>query len=122
MAPIIRQFLAEVADETADEDRQNRSPQLSRSPRMNCSTQRYASSSVIWTGGCLEKYAEGECNTPPMPRSSASLQQRIASMATPAEFGESATESFRSISIGTSPKSRPSTRIKAILLSSCQGT
>ena len=29
--------------------------QLSRSPRMNCSTQRNASSSVICTGGCLEK-------------------------------------------------------------------
>src|SRR4029453_12372918 len=95
---------------------------LSRSPRMNCSTQRYASSSVIWTGGCFEKYADAECNTPPIPRSSASLQQRIASIATPAEFGESSTESFTSISIGTSPNSRPSTRIKAILLSSCQGT
>jgi hypothetical protein len=33
----------------------------------------------------LEKKAEGECNTPPMPRSSAILQQRIASIATPAE-------------------------------------
>src|SRR4029450_11106085 len=33
--------------------------QLSRSPRINCSTQRYASSSVIWTGGCFEKCASG---------------------------------------------------------------
>ncbi len=29
--------------------------QLSRSPRMNCSTQRCASSSVIWTGGRFAK-------------------------------------------------------------------
>src|SRR5881394_1753195 len=47
---------------------------------------------------------------------------RMASMAMPAELGESSTESFRSISIGTSPKRRPSTRMNAILLSSCHGT
>src|SRR5205823_11887963 len=116
-----------VQDERRGENRRNPSrrdqtAQRSRSPRMNCSTQRYASSSVICTGGCLEKKADAECNTPPIPRSSASLQQRIASIATPAELGESSTESLISISIATSPKSRPSARIKAILLSSCQGT
>src|SRR5439155_1660752 len=46
-----------------------------------------------------------------MPRSSASLQQRIASMTMPAELGESSTDSLRSSSIGMSPKRRPSARI-----------
>ena len=51
-----------------------------------------------------------------MPRSSASLQQRMESMATPAEFGESSTE----IS-GRFPSARrqtvlPSTRMKADLV------
>src|SRR5947199_317840 len=40
----------------------------------------------------------------------------------PAELGESSTESLMSSSMGTSPKSLPSARIKAILLSSCHGT
>src|SRR5262249_20048989 len=96
--------------------------QLSRSPRINCSTQRYASSSVICTGGCLEKYAEGECEPPPIPPSSASLQQQIASVAEAAEFGESLTDSCKSISIGTSAKRRASARMNAILLASCHGT
>src|SRR5258705_382850 len=41
-----------------------------------------------------------------MPRSSASLQQRMASIATPAEFGESSTESFTSISISKTLRPR----------------
>src|SRR6266576_6579660 len=72
MATILRQFLKSddfQPTETGRNIERIVSRQLSRSPRMNCSTQRYASSSVIWTGGCLEKYAEGECSTPPMPRS-----------------------------------------------------
>ena len=68
------------------------------------------------------KYAEGAVNTPPIPRSNPNLQQRIASITTPAELGESSTESLISIFMGTSPNNLPSIRIKATLLSFCQGT
>ncbi len=46
-----------------------------------------------------------------MPRSSASLAQRTASMMTPAELGESHTSSLSSRLSGTSPKLRPSMRM-----------
>src|SRR5207253_11118454 len=78
--------------------------QVSGSPRMNCSPQRCASSSVICTGGRFAKYAEGEWSAPPISRSSASLQQRIASITRPAELGESSPEGVRSSSMGMSRK------------------
>ena len=40
------------------------------------------------------KYAEAEERIPPRPRSRASFAQRIASIATPAEFGESSTDTL----------------------------
>ena len=46
----------------------------------------------------------------------------MASIATPAELGESSTESLSSIFIATSPKSLPSMRMKQTLLSFCHGT
>ena len=42
------------------------------------------------------KYADGPSSGPPMPRSRATLQQRTASMITPAELGESHTSSLSS--------------------------
>src|SRR5262249_22008253 len=81
------------------------------SPRMNDSTISRASSSWYCTAGDFMKYAEGPVSGPPMPRSSASLQPRTASMITPAEFGESHTSSLSSMFSGTSPKLRPSSRM-----------
>src|SRR5215212_804163 len=77
----------------------------------NSSTSSRASSSRYWMGGLFMKYADGPSNGPPMPRSWATLQQRRASMMTPAELGESHTSSLSSTLSGTSPKLRPSTRI-----------
>src|SRR5215211_1756482 len=77
----------------------------------NSSTSSRASSSRYWMGGLFMKYADGPSNGPPMPRSWATLQQRRASMMTPAELGESHTSSLSSTLRGTSPKLRPSTRI-----------
>ena len=57
-----------------------------------------------------------------MPWSSASLQQRTASMTMPAEFGESQTSSLSSTFSGTSPKAWPSTRMCAHLRSVSHGT
>ena len=54
---------------------------------------------------------EGATIVPPRPRSSASLQQRMASMTTPALFGESQTSSFISALSGTSPNVVPSIRM-----------
>ena len=56
-----------------------------------------------------------------MPRSSATLQQRIASTTTAAEFGLSSTERRSSRFIGTSPNRLPSARRKQSLLSLSQG-
>ena len=67
-------------------------------------------------------YAEIELRIPPIPLSKASLQHLMASMAQPAEFGESSTLKRSSKFIGTSPKTRPSILKKQILLSFCQGT
>jgi hypothetical protein len=50
------------------------------------------------------------------------LQQRMASITTPAEFGESHTSSFSSMLIGWSPNPRPSRRMCAHLRSASQGT
>ena len=50
------------------------------------------------------------------------LGARIASMMTPAEFGESQTSSLYSRFSGTSPKARPSSRTKAHLRSSSHAT
>ena len=55
------------------------------------------------------------------PRSIAILQLRMASMTTPAEFGESHTSSFSSTLIGWSPKLRPSMRMWAHFRSASQG-
>jgi len=52
----------------------------------------------------------------------ASFAQRMASIATPAELGESSTERRSSRSMGTLPKSLPSMRMKQTLLSFCHGT
>ncbi len=46
-----------------------------------------------------------------MPRSNASFAQRMASMTTPAEFGESHTSSFTSQFSGTFPNVVPSMRM-----------
>jgi len=80
-------------------------------PAMNASTRSRATSSWIWRGGDFMKYAEGATIVPPRPRSSASRQQRMASMTTPALFGESHTSSFSSRLSGTSPKVVPSMRM-----------
>ena len=55
------------------------------------------------------------------PRSMAILQQRMASITTPAEFGESHTSSFSSILMGWSPKLLPSMRMWAHLRSASHG-
>ena len=68
------------------------------------------------------KKAEGASIGPPRPRSAASFAQRIASIATPAELGESSTDRRSSRFIGTSPNKRPSMRRKQTLLSFCHGT
>jgi hypothetical protein len=62
------------------------------------------------------KKAEGRSSTPPSPRSTANFAQRIASIETPAEFGESSTDRRSSRFIGTSPKSFPSMRKKTHLV------
>ncbi|PAV69714.1 hypothetical protein WR25_08443 [Diploscapter pachys] len=89
---------------------------------MKSSTAICARSSVIWWRGCLQKYAEAGSMTPAMPRSLAIAAQRIMSIATPAEFGESSTDRRSSRFIGTPPNSWPSMRRKQTLLSFCQGT
>ena len=89
---------------------------------MNSSTNRLASLSLYWTGGDFMKYELGASSAPPMPRSSASLAQRTASMTMPAELGESTTSSLSSTLSGTSPKERPSSRMYAHLRSLSQGT
>ena len=68
------------------------------------------------------KYELAEITGPPMPRSSAILAARTASMITPAELGESHTSSLYSRLSGTSPNARPSSRTYAILRSSSHGT
>ena len=78
---------------------------------MYSSTPSRARSSGIWRGGDFMKYADGATIVPPRPLSSASLQQRIASMTTPALFGESQTSSLTSAFNGTSPKVVPSMRM-----------
>ena len=80
----------------------------SRSP-WNCSTQRYASSSVIIRRGVLREI--GRCNTPPMPRSSASLQQADGVDRHAGGVWRIFDRKFPSIS-GTWAKSRPSTRMQ----------
>ena len=52
---------------------------------MNASVISRAMSSGCWMGGLFMKYDDGPSRVPEMPRSSASLQQRTASMTTPAE-------------------------------------
>ena len=47
---------------------------------------------------------------------------QVAAVATPAELGESSTESLNSRFMGTSPNNFPSIRMKQILLSFCQAT
>ena len=54
---------------------------------MKASVMAWASASVNCVGGDFMNQAQGPGSGPPMPRSSASLAQRIASMTTPAEFG-----------------------------------
>src|SRR5687767_5922582 len=80
-------------------------------PAMNDSTASRASSSGICWGGDFMKYDAGATIVPPSLRSSASFAQRIASMTTPALFGESQTSSFNSRFSGTSPKVVPSMRM-----------
>src|SRR5215510_9247882 len=89
---------------------------------MNASRLSRATSSWTWVGGDFMKYWHAGSTGPPMPRSSASLAQRTASMMTPAELGESCTSSLSSTVSGTSPKLRPSRRMKAHLRSSSHGT
>ena len=89
---------------------------------MNSSTRLLASESLYCTGGDFMKYELGPSSAPPMPRSSASLMQRTASMTMPAEFGESCTSSLSSTFKGTSPKVRPSSLMYAHLRSFSQGT
>ena len=89
---------------------------------MNASSASRASSSWTCTGGDFMKYWHAGVTGPPMPRSLATLAQRSASMITPAELGESCTSSLSSTVSGTSPKLRPSRRMKAHLRSSSQGT
>ncbi len=55
--------------------------------------------------------AGGPTSAPPIPRSSASRAQRIASITTPALLGESHTSSFTSQVSGTLPKVVPSRRM-----------
>ncbi len=50
-------------------------------------------------------------SAPPNPRSNASFAQRMASITTPAELGESQTSSFTSQLSGTLPKVVPSMRM-----------
>ena len=73
------------------------------SPLMKASTRSRPTSSGIWWGGLFMKYADGATSVPLSPRSSPSLRQRIASVMTPAELGESQTSSFSSALSGTSP-------------------
>jgi hypothetical protein len=89
---------------------------------MKASTPAWARSSVICRGGCLQKNAAGASMAPARPRSRATLAQRIMSIATPAEFGESSTDRRTSMCMGTPPNMVPSSRMKATLLSFCQGT
>src|SRR5918995_7036518 len=91
-------------------------------PAMNASSPSRATSSCTWLGGDFMRYWQAGSTGPPMPRSRASLAQRTASMMTPAELGESCTSSLSSTVRGTSPKLRPSSRMKAHLRSSSHGT
>ena len=71
---------------------------------INFSVSLLASLSVYCRGGVFMKYDEGSSRAPERPLSRASLQHLIASMTTPAEFGESSTDNLQSRNIGTSPK------------------
>jgi hypothetical protein len=53
-------------------------------------------------------YAKIEVSTPPIPMSKTNLQHLIASIAQPAEFGESSTFNLNSNSFGTAPNILPS--------------
>ncbi len=68
------------------------------------------------------KYALGATSVPARPRSRPSLAQRIASVMTPALFGESQTSSFSSRLSGTSPNVVPSIRMWHHLRSFSHGT
>ena len=57
------------------------------------------------------KYADAGSIAPATPLSSAIFAERIASIATPAEFGLSSTSSFNSTFSGTSPQDVPSSRM-----------
>jgi hypothetical protein len=78
---------------------------------MNFSTAPRAASSLYCSGGDFMKYDAADSSGPPMPRSWAILAARMASMITPAEFGESQTSSLYSRLSGTSPNARPSSRM-----------
>src|SRR6478735_7502999 len=93
----------------------------SASSAMNSSVSMAATSSLNCCGGCLQKNAEGPVSAPPMPRSSATLQQRTASSTTAAELGLSSTDNRSSRFIGTPPNNSPSSRRKHSLLSFSQG-
>src|SRR6201992_1296891 len=75
---------------------------------MNFSTRSRQTSSPNCSGGDFMKYEDAEVIGPPMPP--------------PAELGEPQTSSLYSRLSGTSPKPRPSSRTKASLRSSSQGT
>ena len=60
----------------------------------------------------LTEISDGPTITPPIPRSKAKRAQRMLSIATPAEFGESSTDKRHSIFIGTPPNNSPSMRKK----------
>ncbi len=77
---------------------------------MYFSTASRATSSLYCTGGDFMNYDDGDSTGPPIPRSSAILAARTASMMMPAEFGESHTSSLYSRFSGVSPNERPSRR------------
>ena len=96
--------------------------QRSTSALMKRSTCSRAASSGSCRGGCFMTYDEMLSSGPAMPRSSATWQQRIASITQPAELGLSCTERRISSSTGALPKPRPSMRRKQSLLSRWNGT
>ena len=85
-------------------------------------TFRLASSSVNWIGGDFIKYEDGSISGPALPLSNPIFAQRIASIITPAELGESQTSNLSSMFKGASPKLVPSSLILAHFRSSNQGT
>src|ERR1700740_2193659 len=91
-------------------------------PAIKASVRSCATESVYCTGGDFIKYDDGASRAPAIFRSRPSLQQRIASITTPAELGENQTSSFSSTFSGTSPKERPSSRMYAHFRSPSQGT